>query len=124
MTPLSSVAMLEKLALLNIASCNAPAFRSVSSLRTSVNFSVSASRTDSSCIGIVWEVLRRLVSQILSHNRRYFTEVNRLCHEWKASDPPPSRRHCFLGRCGGEEHYRHRFHPGVCSESLCQLNAV
>jgi hypothetical protein len=36
MTPLASVAMLEKLALLKMALCNAPVFRSASVCRTSM----------------------------------------------------------------------------------------
>src|SRR5687768_9023577 len=99
MTPFSSVAMLEKLALLKMASWSAPVFRSVSFLRTSVNFSIaaSASRMDSSGIGIGW-----LCSQILSDHRSYFTEVNRLGHERKGADPSARSGHCFLGRGSSE----------------------
>src|SRR3954447_4150095 len=75
MTPFSSVAMLEKFALLKIAFCKAPAFSRTSSRRTSVTiFMAGGTLVGGFCI----IVLRlALFAQMLLETSRYFRQNDR-----------------------------------------------
>src|SRR5204862_501745 len=97
MTPFASVAMLEKLALLKIALCNAPAFSRASSRRTSVTI-LMAGGSPLAAGGFFTIVLRvALFTQKALKTSRYLGQHDRFGKKGKSSDQPASRLYFTFG---------------------------
>src|SRR5580700_3534069 len=124
MTPFSSVAMLEKLALLKIAFCKAPAFSRASSRRISVTI-LMAGGSPWKTGGIFIIVLRvALFAQKLLKTSRYFGQNDRFGKKGKSSDPPTTRLDFFFRDGRRQKYNRHVFQFGTRLKTGGQFAAV
>src|SRR4051812_23654754 len=106
MTPFSSVAMLEKLALLKIAFCKAPALRRASSRRTSVTI-LMAGGLPSEIVGFCITVLPVLFAQNALETSRYFGQNDWFGKKGKFSDQPASGLYLSFRYGRRQEYDRH-----------------
>src|SRR5205807_3378290 len=97
MTPRSSVAVLEKLALLKIAACKAPALNRTSWRRTSVMTSaVPASPLGIVSSSIFSSIAFSSAAQVLLETGDHFREYHRLGHKRDPAHQPATRANSFL----------------------------
>src|SRR5688572_13935028 len=108
-TPFSSVAMLEKLALFRIAFCRAPVLSTTSLRRTSV---MTAPATESASIIAFCSIncfLRDVSAEVMLQTRGHFREDDRLGEKGIFSDLAATHRHLFFRDDTRQKHNRHGF---------------
>src|SRR5438105_10702942 len=130
MTPLSSVAILEKLALLKMAFCKAPAFSRTSLRRTSVTISTARGSPSKiafwSIIVTFWSGLLRDASsaQVMLEAGDDFRQDDRLRQKWKTPESPTTRRNFPFRDRRRQKYNRHGFQFCIRLETSGQCPAV